>query len=173
MKICSILASALLAISSAATLFADTTDEQPDPKQQLWEAKLSPTSMVTIAVSQIVSVSLHPYLLNGDTLITEVTVDTQGNNTLRFYYIHPDDEQDISDPEAIVRNARKRIRKEVSTQPNDKASIPSLKFPEGAYAHTIEYQMSSLDSLLDLHKSLITVWEKSSKKRTTYTASDN
>lgn len=145
-------------------------DELPDPKIQLWQAELNDTSKITIAVSQIVSVAIHPYLLNGENLVTEVTIDTTGNNTIRFYYVHPDDDKpDYTDPESVMKSAKKRLSQRPS-QPKAqaKAAIASLKFPEGAYAHTIEYQVSSLETLDTIFKSLTSVWEKSSKKRTIY-----
>lgn len=166
MKKSSLYTAVLLAALSLSSVFAADT---PDPKQQLWQACLGDNQKVTIAVSKIVSVSLHPYLLNGENLITEVTIDTEGNNTLRFYYIHTDeDTPDITDPKSAVRAARKRIRNEISSQPKTENSVASLKFPEGTYAHSIEYQMPSLDDLLELHKSIVSVWETASKKRTTF-----
>lgn len=150
--------------------FSAEDDQQPDPKIQLWQAELNDTSKITIAVSQIVSIAMHPYLLNGENLVTEVTIDTTGNNTVRFYYVHPDDEKtDYTDPESVVKSARKRLSQRPS-QPKaqENAAIASLKFPEGAYAHTIEYQVSSIETLDAIFKSITTVWEKVSKKRTVY-----
>lgn len=147
---------------------APGAEEQPDPKLPLWQASLDDSSMVTIAVSQLVSVTMHPYLLNGENLVTEVTIDTTGNNTIRFYYVHPEEDKlDLMNPEKTVKNAKKKILRRPS-QPKAN-SIASVKFPEGAYAHSIEYQVNSLDDLEKIYQSLISVWEKSSKKRTIYT----
>lgn len=163
-----------LALSLAPICLAEEDDEnQPDPRLQLWQAKLSDTSKITISVSQIVCVSMHPYMLNGENLVTEVTIDTLGNNSIRFYYVHPDDEKpDYMDPESVVKNAKKRLSQRPSQPKADKSPIASVKFPEGTYAHTIEYQVSSLETLEDIFKSITSVWEKSSKKRTTYKFSE-
>lgn len=171
MKTRSIYTSVLLSLCVLTKSFG--AEDEPDPKRALWQADLGETSKLSLAVDHIVSVSMHPYLLNGETLITEVTVDTTGNNTIRFYYIHPDeDKADITNPESVVKSARKRLRQQGS-QPAAENTIPSLKFPEGAYAHTVEYQVGTFEELEKLHQSLVSVWERSSKKRTTYSSSSS
>lgn len=166
----------ILPLALTSYCFAAPEEEegkQPEPRLQLWQAKLDDTSKITLSVSQIVSVAMHPYMLNGENLITEVTIDTLGNNTIRFYYVHTDDEKtDYTNPESVVKNARKRLSQSPSQPKAQKNSIASIKFPEGAYAHTIEYQVSSLETLESLFKSLTSVWEKSSKKRTSYKVTD-
>ena len=164
--------SSILLLSVAPLCLADDQDDSPKdaPILKLWQAELSENCKVTLNVSKIVSVSMHPYLLNGENLVTEVTVDTEGNNTIRFYYVHPDEDlPDITNPEAVVKSAKRKLSQRPS-QPKAQDTIASVKFPEGAYAHTIEYQISSYKIIEDLYKSLVSIWEKSSKRRTTYKA---
>ena len=138
------------------------------PRTALWSASFGDTTKLTINVSSIVSVSMHPYLLNGQIPITEVTVDTQGNNTIRFYYIHEEDPSAAAGGlKEAAGSARRRLQQEM-TQQKDGSQIPSIKFPEGAYAHTVEYQMNSLSDLTKLYQSLVSVWERSSQKLTTF-----
>ena len=161
-------------------LAADDDDDEnkPEPRLQLWQAKLDDTSLITLSVSQIVSVTMHPYKLNGENLVTEVTIDTLGNNTIRFYFVHSDEkEPDYFDPNSVVKDAKKRLSQRPS-QPKAKAEdgeplIASVKFPEGAYAHTIEYQVSCLKTLEEIYKSVTSVWEKATKKRTIYKTTVN
>lgn len=160
-----------LSLPSGAASDSNSTPP-PTPIQPLWEAKIDCISQITISVNSIVAIALHPYLLNGETLITELTIDTTGNNTIRFYYIHPDeDKTDFTNPESIVKSARKKIRNQGS-QPKADNNISSIKFPEGAYAHSIEYQIDDLNELLNMHKSVISVWEATRKKRTSYEKSE-
>lgn len=143
-----------------------------EPKIALWSASFGESAQVTLNVSSIVSVSMHPYMLNGVIRITEVTVDTLGNNTLRFYYIHENGGSSSTVggmAGEVARTAQEQIRREV-TQQDSAADIPSVKFPEGAYAHSIEYQVSSLSELEALYKSLISVWNRDSKRRTNFKA---
>lgn len=135
-----------------------------EPRIALWTASFGDTTKLTLNVSTIVSVSMHPYMLNGQIPITEVTVDTLGNNTLRFYYIHEETRPPLA--ESAVKSAY-AVQEELTRQKGT-ASLPSVKFPEGAYAHSVEYKMNSLDDLTKLYKSLVSVWERSGKKLTTF-----
>lgn len=175
MKLHSNLTVVLLALSTCA--FGAVNREQPNknneneddytPRIALWQASVGKNCKISIAVSQLVSVSMHPYMLNGETKVTEVTVDTLGNNTIRFYYIHSEkDESNRTEPQSVLKNARRTISRQLSDQKSDN-EIASIKFPEGAYAHTVEYQVSSLSQLDSLYKSLISVWSASNTKKLT------
>lgn len=160
----------LLALLAAPLCHAvDDDTPKDDPKLQLWQAKLDDTSLITLAVQQIVSVTMHPYLLNGENLVTEVTIDTAGNNSIRFYYVHSAEEKaDITDPESLVKSAKKRLTQAPSQPKASEKPIASLKFPEGVYAHTIEYQVGCFKTLEAIYKSITSVWERASKRRTVF-----
>lgn len=167
-----ILLCALLASTGFAAEQNAEENEQQDikePKISLWRLELCKTTKIVLSVQSITAVAMHPYLLNGENMVTEVTVDTTGNNTIRFYYIHPAGgdirSTSITDHKQLMGVAKQRINREVTHQKDDNA-LPAVKFPEGAYAHSIEYQVSSLEDLDKIYKSLISVWERSSKKVT-------
>lgn len=156
------LLSAIVFLSCATGLaHAQQKSQQLDPKNAVWHIEINDHNKAYVAVSQIVTIAFHQYLLNGENLISEVTVDTLGNNSLRFYYIHPEEDRiNLRDVQKNAAQVRKRISQEQSRQKADN-TVAAVKFPEGSYAHTIEYQLSSLDTLEDLYKSIVSVWEKS------------
>lgn len=141
-------------------------DDIADPRVALWRLELGETTKIVLSVQSITSVAMHPFMLNGENKVTELTVDTTGNNTIRFYYIHPADNlqnTSLADHKQVASAAKQRLTREATRQKNDSA-LPSVKFPEGTYAHSIEYQVDSLEALQKIYKSLISVWEKGSKK---------
>ena len=166
MKLRALFSAIFLISSSVGYVSAQQPQQQEDesitsPKVELWHADMGDVSKVYVAVSQIVTIALHPYKLNGENLVTELTIDTLGNNTIRFYYVHPDDETiNTRDVKENIKYVRKKASRETS---NQKASneVPSVKFPEGTYAHSIEYQVDSIKTLMDMYKSIIKVWERS------------
>lgn len=166
MKTKIILAAALLSLGVSSVCAQDAGDIS-DPKIAIWKADLGDSAKVVLSVQSIVSISMHPYLLNGTNMVTEVTVDTVGNNSLRFYCVHQDSKSLLTTPKDAANAARQRITREVTKQKGD-TNVPSVKFPEGTYAHTIEYQLDSVEALNRLYKSLLSVWERSSKKVTTF-----
>lgn len=160
-----------LAVAAQAVCAEDTetpaaakkTSMTTSPQSYIWQAKLSNTSIVSVFVPQIVSVALHPYMLNGVTRVTELTIDTNGNNSIRFYYVHPqDDTQPL--PGVSAKGVKKKIGQH-SPVSIDEETIASVKFPEGAYAHTIEYQVNSPDALMALYESIMTAWWKKGSKK--------
>lgn len=136
--------------------------QQQPSRPRIWTADFGDTAKITVDLRSIVSVSIHPYMLNGAVQVTEVTIDTTGNNSIRFYYIHADDSITATEtsPQGIISSAGQKIQREITQQKNE-SGLPAVKFPEGAYAHTIEYQVNSLDDLLSLYKSVISVWNPS------------
>ena len=152
----------LTGLSSVAGA-ADMPAVPPEPQAVLWKASLGEDTEVAISTSSIVSVAIHPYLLNGITRVTQVTVDTLGNNTIRFYYIHPELPKSGS---AAPKEALREVKRHLA--PGEEALPPSVKFPEGVYAHSVEYQLDSLDALEKLHKSLLAAWEKAGRRVTSF-----
>lgn len=154
--------------TSASDSPAQDNNEQNDikaPKVALWRLEMGPSTKIILTVPSITGVAMHPFLLNGENQVTEVTVDTTGNNTIRFYYIHQTQDLrnvNITDHKQLMSAAKQRLNREATTQ-KDTNALPSVKFPEGTYAHSIEYQVKSLEDLEKIYKSIISVWERNSK----------
>lgn len=120
------------------------TEEQTVENAEFWKASLTDVDKgeVCILLSSITTVALHTYMLDGTIEITECTVDTTGNNSIRFY-------APAEDPVGVGKEVRKALR-------NTKypAALPARKFPEGVYSHNIEYQLSSPEKVKQIYDSI-------------------
>ncbi len=158
-----------------SALAADLVDS---PKTRIIVIDVNGDDRVVLAASSIVSIAKHRFLLNGSQPVFEVTIDTVGNNSLRFYYTERSDQEKkdpgaaasaaTTDPTAAASQAMQRsgrgIQGKKSSSSND---VPSLKFPEGVYAHTIEYQVPDRASLETLFTQAMSAWEISAPKTVT------
>ena len=143
----------------------DEEDKKEDVRIPLLKITVGKTNQVTIAVPSITSVAQHSYLLNGVTPISQVTIDTTGNNTIRFYCVHPDELG--KDPAALAKVLSPDTihPKRNGITPGGKSSgLPSVKFPEGTYSHSIEFQLEAPEQLTKLYKAATSVWNSTSPK---------
>ncbi len=128
-------------------------DARHIPAKGFWCFILNGTgrAMTVIKLSTITSVSKQTYMLEGTHQILEVTVDTTGNNSLRFYSISSDRTNAILDRASNLRS--------VVDKHTDKASnFPSKKYPEATHSHNVEFQLSSVDQINKIYESLTNSW---------------
>ncbi len=143
----------------------DNEDKKEDVRIPLLKITVGKTNQVTIAVPSITSVAQHSYLLNGVTPISQVTIDTTGNNTIRFYYVHSDELG--KDPAALAKLLNPdtvRAKGSGITAEGKNSELPSVKFPEGTYSHSVEFQLEAPEQLTKLYKTAISVWGSTSPK---------
>lgn len=140
------------------------------PMVRLLVIEVDRDNEVTVAASTITSISKHNFMLDGTMLVSEVTIDTTGNNSIRFYCVQEDDAQKIltaKTPQDAARQVTGRATKEIRNggrRNSDEPSVPSIKFPEGVYAHTIEFQVDSPMILQKIYNGARTVWEVGAAK---------
>lgn len=140
------------------------------PARRVLVIQLDQQNEIVLAVASIVSISKHTFMLNGTMPVWEVTIDTTGNNSVRFYCVEEDDGNGIlmtNDPQEATRKAAGRVAKEIMSsgrKNSGKGMIPSVKFPEGVYAHTIEYQVGDPAALEKLYSESEAVWEANAPK---------
>lgn len=117
-----------------------------------WEAKLSDEKGdVIIKLSEITAIALHTYKINGTLEYTECTIDTKGNHSFRFY-------APASSESSIHGRVTHTALGEAKKASADKTNFPARKFPEGAYSHNVEYQLSCVEKVLKVYKSIKKVW---------------
>lgn len=149
----------MVAVATASLSSAQSVTVQ-EPRLSLLSVIVSKDDSVVVNVNTIAAIAMHNYRLNGDNLISQVTIDTLGNNTIRFYYIHPAQEiSPVDNPGQLASMTRQRITREASAQKDD-ADTPAVKFPEGTYSHSIEFQIKDLDKLKKFYKTALSVWER-------------
>ncbi len=123
------------------------------PAKGFWCFILNGTgrAMTVIRLSTITSVSKQTYMLEGTHQIYEVTVDTIGNNTIRFYCLSSDRTNSMLDR---VSSTRSMIDKHT-----DKASnFPSKKYPEATHSHNVEFQLETVEQINKIYESLTNTW---------------
>ncbi len=105
-----------------------------------WEASYEDPEegMIYLRLDQIVSVSLHNYMLDGKIPISELTIDTTGNHSIRFYTSLVPSQKRVSD--AINKRGLPQVGKQ---------------YPQETLSHSIEYYVDDPDTLRALYASLI------------------
>ena len=141
-----------------------------DPKTRLIVIDVNGKDKVVLAASSIVSIAKHRFLLNGSLPVDEVTIDTVGNSTLRFYCVENNGDSPTAPPSSPGAGAQ-QVGRKISSSLNKKITdgqeaLPSIQFPNGVYAHTIEYQVSSPGALDKLFAGALAVWEASAERIT-------
>ena len=162
-----ILFAAFVVASFLGSMQASAVDSS---KPRLLTISVNDKDQLIVDVSGIVSVARHRYLLNGSTLVSEVTVDTVGNNSLRFYCIGDVGGEVLSSSPVNTKDIEKEVNrhsKELKLgRKKGPAPLPSVKFPEGVYAHTIEFQLKDSVELNVLFKEISRAWEEIAEKTT-------
>ncbi|MCF7673840.1 MAG: hypothetical protein K9N23_02110 [Akkermansiaceae bacterium] len=133
--------------------------EMPD-KRRFWQGNL-PGGQYLVALDKITSVSRHSYVVaEAGLLIDEVVIDTVGQTVARFYFVSPV-------TEGVNNNAATNLTqraKELLDYGGERAGTDvhkrvEKKFPEGLYAHTVEYRLSTATELGALLGSVSSAWQ--------------
>lgn len=168
----------LVAVFASASVVAQTpaqpanpasTPTNPDEKQDVpqnnrfWQASVGGGHYM-VALDRISAISRHKYVLNGNLVVDEVTVDSTGNALVRFYFISP-----ITDAmggtntgaaaSRIVDRGRELIDKAAGTAGTDAHNMVVKNYPDTTHAHTIEYRVHSEQEIGALYGSVRTAWE--------------
>jgi hypothetical protein len=134
--------------ASASPAASPTATPVPDSQMPIWRCEL-PGGIYEVAIRAIVSVSSHEFVVDGAARVTEVNVDTSGNNAVRFYYIEPNTP---SAPDGLGQSAIDRIAdlaKEAAgrTGQDDIWKRVVKSYPTTTHSHTVEYRLQSEDQL--------------------------
>ncbi len=111
------------------------------------------TAMTVVKLSSITSISKQTYLLEGSQRILEVTIDTEGNNSIRFYCLSSERAARMADRASTARSLADR-HTEGATH------LPAKKYPEGTHSHNIEFQLSSPAQVHRIYESATHAWVK-------------
>ena len=124
-----------------------------------WEVVTSDGRFVA-RLDQIASVSQHQYLIDGGIRVYEVTVDTDGVQTARFYYI-----ESVNESSSVTTGSATFNRiKDLANQASEKAgmgnldSIVTKHYPDTTHAKTSEYRMSNKATIDQIYNHVHRVW---------------
>ncbi len=123
-----------------------------------WQGEM-PGGTYLVALSRITSISRHEYLLDGNLIITEVTIDTLGATTLRVYQITPAAQYGtLATGRKIVERGKDLLDRAGQRTGADVNNMVHKQYPATTHSKTIEYRVKDLGTLGALFKSARTAW---------------
>lgn len=150
---------------------APANDEPEDVAQpnRFWQSNL-PGGHYMVAIDRISSISRHEYLLNGNLVVDEVTVDSLGQSLARFYFIRPLTETMTGTSAGataarIAGRAQEAIGRATDVAGTNAHEMVVKTYPDTTHARTIEYRVQSAQQLTALYNSLRTAWETGKGRR--------
>ena len=116
----------------------------------------------------ISNISMHEYVLDGNLIVNEVTVDTTGRALARFYYIEPVTEaMKRSDVTRVVDKGRNLIERAGERLGSDAHNMAQKNYPTTTHAGMIEYRILDLRDLDALYGSLRKAWDSGKGRKLT------
>tara|TARA_R110000850_G_scaffold62777_7_gene142503 strand:- start:2799 stop:3335 length:537 start_codon:yes stop_codon:yes gene_type:complete len=161
MKISAFLTVVLLNVSVAFPLVAqDVQDDGAQPGiAGFWEV-ITAKGRFVARLDQITSVSQHEYLIDGGIRVFEVTVDTDGGQTARFYYI-----ESVNESSSITTGSATFNRiKDLANQGTNKAGMGDIDtmvtkhYPDTTHAKTSEYRLQNKQTVGQIYNHVHRVW---------------
>lgn len=130
--------------------YNDTQDGEHNVNYKFWVCIVGcPKEAVTaIRLDTIVSVNKHTYTVDG-VVIKECTIDTRGNNSIRFYCMNNNEQSNK------MAGRAKNTRKLIDDKTGGLASKPAKSFPDGTYSHNIEYLIDDPKKIDDIYESAL------------------
>jgi len=128
--------------------------------RNFWEASL-PGGHYMVRLGSISSVSMHEYVLDGNLIVNEMTVDTNGRSLARFYHIQP--VTDAADRTAVTRAVDRG--RELLDRAGERAGFAvhdmvQKNYPNTTHAGTVEFRILHLNDLEAIYGSLRGAWER-------------
>ena len=160
-----------LAFAALAALPLSAQQEQPKDRLNLdkvqlgehnglpgrWTCLVSCGEVMMVKLDTITSVSTHHYKLEDTRMVSEVTIDTTGNNTIRFYHISEDNKDTIG---SKLVNARGLAEKHTGAT----SRRPTKVYPGATHSHNIEYQLHDDGDLTKVFESVTHAWVKNTSQ---------
>ncbi len=133
--------------------FNDTLDEKA-----FWQGTL-PGGSYLVALNRITSISKHEYLLDGNLIITEVTIDTLGDTTLRVYQITPAAQYGtLATGRKVIERGKDLLDRAGQRTGADVNNMVHKQYPTTTHAKIIEFRVKDLGTLGALHNSARQAW---------------
>ncbi|MEM9446469.1 MAG: hypothetical protein AAGA18_14080 [Verrucomicrobiota bacterium] len=142
--------------TTSGTTSEDENISDQANKTNIWQASLTSGSY-SVRLTMVASVSEHEYVVDGAMKVNEVTIDTAGSVTARFYFIEP---YTPNSPSNALDNSLEQI-KDRSRQVMERLGQTELientvvkNYPTTTHAKTVEFRLSSQEELQALYRSI-------------------
>lgn len=145
----------------------ETNAKESDGPRRFWQASL-PGGHYMVALDRISNISMHEYVLDGNLVVNEVTVDTTGRAIARFYYIEPlTDSMDRSEVTRTLDKGRELLDRAGQRVGSDAHNMAQKSYPTTTHAGMVEYRILDLRDLDALYGSLRKSWESGKGRKLT------
>lgn len=111
-------------------------------------------------LDKISSASQHEYFIDGAVKVYEVTVETDGGQTGRFYYL-----ESVAEGSSVTTGSATINRlKDIANKVSDKAgtgdidTIVTKHYPDTTHAKTSEYRLKSKETIGQIYDHVRKVW---------------
>ena len=144
----------ILALGQAG---APTPSPTPYPSRvPMWRCDL-PGGTYEVALRNVISVSIHDYVVDAVARVTEMNIETPGSTEVRFYYLEP---MTATSPIGVGQSALDKVQ-ELATEAAGKLSPGEeppwekvvKNYPTTTHAHTVEFRLDTRDDLQTLFNS--------------------
>lgn len=127
--------------------------------RRFWKANL-PGGKYMVALDRLSNVSIHEYVLDGNLIVNEVTVDTTGRALARFYHIRPvTDDMKRGGIPRVVDRGKELIDRAGQKAGTDIHEMAQKNYPTTTHAGMVEYRILHLQDLDALYGSITAAWE--------------
>lgn len=142
---------------------ARSQDQTPDGLQPgingFWEV-ITSSGRFMVRLDQIASVSQHEYVIDNAVRVFELTVDTDGGQTARFYFIEPITAGSKLQTGTSTINRITGLADKVSEKlgTGDLDALVTKHYPDTTHAKTSEYRMKNKETIGQIYDHLHRVW---------------
>jgi hypothetical protein len=149
-----------VALPLSITRAQDVTPDGAQPGiHGFWEV-ITASGRWVARIDQIASVSQHEYVIDNAVRVYECTVDTDGAQVARFYYIEP-----VTDSSSITTGSATISRlKDMANRASDKLgtgdidNLVTKHYPDTTHAKTSEYRMKNKATIGQIYDHVRKVW---------------
>lgn len=154
-----LLLSGIFAFTPAFSQTSTDTDGLEQGNVGFWEVVTSNGRFIA-RLDKIASASQHEYFIDGAVKVYEVTVETDGGQTGRFYYL-----ESVAESSSITTGSAtiNRLR-DVANKVSDKAGTGDIDtmvtkhYPDTTHAKTSEYRLKSKETIDRIYEHIRRVW---------------
>ena len=122
-----------------------------------WRCEM-PGGVFLVALRNIQSVSTSEYVVDGAARVTEVTIATSSSVEGRFYYLEPVTPSAVG---ATLQQLQQHVQDLAASHVDDSDKVWEKvvkNYPLTTHAHTVEYRLTSKESLQALYTNLEQAW---------------
>jgi hypothetical protein len=141
--------------------------KESDDNRRFWQASLAGGHYM-VALDRISSISMHQYLLDGQLIVNEVVIDTNGRSLARFYHVKIAAENSTSGTaRRVVEKGHELLDRAGEKAGTDIHEMVQKNYPTTSHAGMVEFRLQDLRDLDAIYKSVKNAWETGKGRKIT------